>query len=517
MIAGLLKELAVKFGQYIRFQVSRGLHRGSTSNTPVEQSPPGSIESAVPRTITLEIAGGVRVVVPDSPNLITPYVLYEQQDWFEDELGFLRRILRPGQNAIDIGANYGVYTLSIANVVGPTGGVWAFEPSSSTAAFLAQGIAANRFSHVVLDTSAISSKCGQAQLTLNDNSELNALVQDRPLTGNVETVNVVSLDDCLQRYDWRDIAVVKIDAEGEEARILEGGRDFLARLSPLILYEIKAGADLHLELVGQFAACGYRSFRLVAGLDLLVPFDASSVPDGFLLNLFCCKEDTAARLAKQGLLLDSAALSAPGAGQRSELFFREHAGRYGWRQKLVALPYGAAFAADWETTQSSDDATAVNEALARFAISQDTSLDPLTRFSALDSSFRSLQSLCSERPQFLRLASLARVARDHGSRAVAVSALSRLLDNIARDDQVNVCEPFLVPGKRFESIAPGQDIGRWALAAFLEEHERLSSFSSFYTGNSSRPRLAKIASLGFASAEMTRRMQLLQLRFPSAK
>jgi FkbM family methyltransferase len=517
MIAGLLKELAVSVGQYIRFRLSRGSHRGNESNAPVKQSPPNLIESPVPRTATVEIVGGVRIVVPDSLNLITPYVLREQQDWFEEELGFLRHMLRPGQHVIDIGANYGVYALSIANAVGPAGRVWAFEPSSTTAAFLAQGVAANNFSQLVIETSAVSSKCGQAQLTLNDNSELNALTQEQPLTGSFETVNVVSLDECLRRYDWRDIALMKIDAEGEETHILEGARDFLARLSPLILYEVKAGADLHLELVGKFADHGYHSFRLVPGLDLLIPFEATSVPDAYLLNLFCCKADTAAHLAERGLLVDSSALDAPEAGQRSELFFREHAGRYGWRQKLVALPYGAALADVWETAQSSDDAAAVNAALARFAISQDTSLDPLTRFSALDSSFRSLQALCNERPQFLRLASLARVAHEHGSRAVAVSALSRLAETIAREKRVNAGEPFLVPGKRFESIAPREDVGKWVLAATLEELERLGSYSSFYTGNSTRPRLDMIASLGFASAEMSRRLQLLQMRFPDAK
>ncbi len=58
------------------------------------------------------IADRVRVVVPDSFGLITPYVLFEQQDWFEDEISFVRRVLQPGEQAIDIGANYGVYTLS---------------------------------------------------------------------------------------------------------------------------------------------------------------------------------------------------------------------------------------------------------------------------------------------------------------------------------------------------------------------------------------------------------------------
>jgi hypothetical protein len=41
--------------------------------------------TAVMRTKTLEIAGGVRVVVSDSVNLLTPYVFFEQRDWFEDD------------------------------------------------------------------------------------------------------------------------------------------------------------------------------------------------------------------------------------------------------------------------------------------------------------------------------------------------------------------------------------------------------------------------------------------------
>jgi len=93
---------------------------------------------------------GVRVVVPQSLNLITPYVLLEQEDWFEDEIKFVRRVLAAGDNAIDIGANYGVYALSMARAVGPSGRVWAFEPASRTAKLLAESIAANGFTHCIL-------------------------------------------------------------------------------------------------------------------------------------------------------------------------------------------------------------------------------------------------------------------------------------------------------------------------------------------------------------------------------
>src|SRR5579862_3336094 len=94
-------------------------------------------------TTVLTLVDGVRIVVPNALDLITPYVLREQQDFFEDELRFVRELLQPGQTVVDIGANYGVYTLPMAQRVGPSGHVWAFEPASSTAQILTKGIAAN--------------------------------------------------------------------------------------------------------------------------------------------------------------------------------------------------------------------------------------------------------------------------------------------------------------------------------------------------------------------------------------
>ena len=56
----------------------------------------------------VELVDGTQVIVPDSLELITSYVLQEQGDWFEDEIKFLRAHVQPGNTVIDIGANYGV-------------------------------------------------------------------------------------------------------------------------------------------------------------------------------------------------------------------------------------------------------------------------------------------------------------------------------------------------------------------------------------------------------------------------
>jgi len=446
------------------------------------------------------------VVVPDSLDLITPYVLQEQKDWFEDEIKFLRRLLQPGEMVIDIGANYGVYALSMARTVEPRGRVWAFEPASTTAKLLAEGISVNGYSQVILERSALSSSCGTAQLSLNDHSELNALVRGKPSTNASETVPVVTLDECLRRHDWRDIAFMKVDAEGEEAEILKGGALFFSELSPLVQYEVKAGKDLHMELAQDFAALGYDSYRLVPGLDLLVPFDGGSTPDGYLLNLFCCKRDRAERLARQGFLVETKSSGDISGTVRN-------GDTYDWRQTIARLPYGARLADVWEHTVAEGNSAEVERALSFYALSQDSSLSSTERFGALEASLGLLNTLCRREASHLRLASLARVARDYGARSLAVNALKRLSDVISQNRRVDVSEPFLPPGERFDSLAPGEALGNWVLASVLEEYERLGSFSSIYTGISARQRLETIRALGFGSAEMERRLGLLYRRF----
>lgn len=454
-------------------------------------------------TTTVTLVDGVRVVVPDTLDLITPYVLQEQQDWFEDEIKFLRRLLRPGQRVIDIGANYGVYALSMAQAVGPAGRVWAFEPASGTANLLAAGIAANGFTHVTLERSALSSASGSAQLSLGPHPEMNALVRGAQAAGPTETVPVLTLDECLESRAWRDIELVKIDAEGEEAGILQGGARFFARESPLVQYEVKAGKDLHLGLVAAFAALGCGSYRLVPGLDLLVPFDAGEPVDGFLLNLFCCKPDRAARLAAAGFLVEAGA--RPRAGKVG--------GAQDWRSALAKLPYAAQLAASWERTIAAGKSREVEEALSLYAASREASRTPAERFAVLEAGFVRLQALCTGEPAYLRLASLARLARDYGAREVAVRSLAQLCESLFQRGEADPGEPFLAPGERFDSVPPRDALGAWIAAAALEELERAGSFSSFYTGMAARQRLELIRELGYGSAEMQRRLGLLQRRF----
>ncbi len=49
--------------------------------------------------------------------------------WEKKQVALLQHLIRPGFHIIEWGANYGAHTLFMAQKVGPTGHVWAFEPN----------------------------------------------------------------------------------------------------------------------------------------------------------------------------------------------------------------------------------------------------------------------------------------------------------------------------------------------------------------------------------------------------
>lgn len=462
-----------------------------------------------PRT-TLGMPGEVKVVVPDSLELITPYVLAEQGDWFEDEIKFVRATLKPGQRAIDIGANYGLYSLTIAAAVGSDGHVWSFEPASATAAWLAASIAENGFEQVTLDQRALSDHCGIASLALDTHSELNAISHVQTPDIKTEQVVLSTLDSLLETYGWSGIDFVKIDAEGEEAAIIRGGSRFFAHCSPLIQYEIKAGSDVSLDLVEAFAALDYRSYRLVPGLGVLIPFDPDEPVDGYQLNLFACRADRAALLARDGYLvltLNERAEEALDAAIQADAGSR----RYHWEAALSAYPYANELALLWKRASVAGRGVEVEQALGLHAMAHDAALSLDVRVAALRRSHSRLGALCDECPVHYRLASFARVAGEWGARQQAVEALGRFAMLYREFDPG---EAFLPASPRFDSIDPCSRFREWTLAFTLEELERRSTFSSFYTGAAAHKRLAMVCNLGFASEEMRRRKALVERRFP---
>jgi FkbM family methyltransferase len=153
------------------------------------------------------------------------------------------RLIRPGDIVLDIGANIGAHTLQLAKCVGPSGHVYAFEP---TWAFkkLNTNIALNP--EIAPRITAV-----QAMVSSSDGSELApAIYSSWPLVettglhelhlGRLQSTagaRVVTMDTYLTEAGIERIDLVKLDVDGFECDVLEGWT-MLRRWRPRILMEL---------------------------------------------------------------------------------------------------------------------------------------------------------------------------------------------------------------------------------------------------------------------------------------
>ncbi|MGD9200474.1 MAG: FkbM family methyltransferase [Chitinispirillia bacterium] len=458
----------------------------------------------------IRISNGINITVPSSVLLMTPYILMEQLDWFEDEIMFIRKILKRGDKVIDIGANYGVYSLSMALKVGNSGKVLAFEPTSYVAECLANSIKVNNFRNTELIKAGLSDRSRKAVFFTSPNSELNSLYPEDSSEGSYETIELISLDSCIDKFNWDRIDFIKLDAEGEEANILNGAKNTITRFSPLIMFEFKHGAKLNIPLIDRFESHGYKLYYLIPELALLVPFERDKSFDSFLLNLFCCKDDKARDLESQGVLIRSSTEII------NALQDIENNNNYLWREYLLRTPFSKPFINYWDNPDKSSFKSgwhSYQQALNLYVLSKSEENYPYKRMSYLNKAYNLLDELVKIDATFPRLISLARCAFELGKRSYTVVTLSKIINNHSSSIQSLFIEPFLPVSKRYENVDPDNRPMEWVISSLLEQYEKLHAFSSYYTGTKSLPILKKLVSMGFQSQEMERRLHLIQKRF----
>lgn len=453
----------------------------------------------------IEIIGGIRVVCPVGDRLITPYVLEEQGDWFEDEIRFMRTIIAPDGRFIDIGANYGLYTLSAAKL-SPQGHVWAYEPARATAACLGQSIAANRFDNVTLTQQAMSDHQGSGWLADKGASELGALASATD-SGPGEAIRLTTLDDERRIHDWTQVDIVKIDVEGHEASVIAGGRDFFTTTSPLVMLEIKGGASVDLEAVDRLIALGYHCFRLVPGLQALASQDPAAAMDDYQLNMFCCKPDRAEQLARANRLVRATNEEAADHGGAEDA----------WRGYIGAFPHARSALDEWtnrSATTPLDGWDTYRGALNLYGLAMDPGQPIAVRYRALRESHARLQTLLKTRATAPRLMSFARIATDLGARRHAVETLSFLLGSAGSYQPADLMrEPWLSPSAEFDRIPPHGPLHEWAFSAVLEAFERLRGFSSFFVDSDTTLAVTTaLAQAGYLTPAMQRRTDLARRR-----
>jgi FkbM family methyltransferase len=147
------------------------------------------------------------------------------------ETALLRALLPAGGTCVDVGANWGYFTLLAAHQTGPSGRVLALEPDPVCFAALRRNIDRNDLRHVVAVPYAAVQGPGLVPFVGGDiesgNSGLARVVgSDEP--GATLRVPGCALDALLDGHGLSEVDVMKIDVEGSEVHALRGLADTIA-------------------------------------------------------------------------------------------------------------------------------------------------------------------------------------------------------------------------------------------------------------------------------------------------
>lgn len=215
----------------------------------------------------------------DRPTLTTAAVrlVARRTPYLEPEVLGLDSLVGPGGVGIDIGSASGVYTLALSRLVGATGQVHSVEalPLAFVHPFLTRLLRARSAPNVRHHTLALGAEPGSGVMSV-------PIGRYGPVTGrsflarkttglgsNAEfaehvdvMVKVDTLDSLCTRAGLTRLDFVKIDVEGAELQVLEGGTRTIEKFRPALLVEIEARHTDRYQyspdaIVGWFAARDY--------------------------------------------------------------------------------------------------------------------------------------------------------------------------------------------------------------------------------------------------------------------
>ncbi len=158
--------------------------------------------------------------------------------------------VKPGAVVFDIGAHFGYYSVLSSRLAGPAGRVIAFEPSPANLKKLRRHLELNHCTNTQILELALSDKEGTARFETRVGSGVGHLSNE----GSIE-VKVSTLDSIVAQLGVLP-TVMKIDVEGAEMSVFDGGHDTLERARPTIFLSLH-GEELKQEAYSRLRKMNY--------------------------------------------------------------------------------------------------------------------------------------------------------------------------------------------------------------------------------------------------------------------
>lgn len=434
--------------------------------------------------------------IPADLHQIASFIFMEQETWMEVDVRFIETLSSYVKTVIDVGANYGFYSLLMAKSGSKDICIHAIEPNSKTMSHLRQSINKNKFDAISTHELAFSNFEGQASLTNPSNPELSEL--NLECDDEQPMAKVSKLDTWIAELDSSSVDFIKLDAEGSEVSIVEGGKAFFDSQDPLIMFELKHGQRIQTELIETLENIEYEIFQYWPGINCLVPVNTrnSEKIDPMRLNLYAAKPSRQKILTEHRLLFrNSKSYSSIASTESIKSSFHEKLGLdneqlSNWYESSIGL---------------------CKKIFQAVTVYEDESLDIQFRIDALYEAEKLVGNLKSfERLTISEAFSLIRVSKDLGNYSYAATIALKMLQRIQSGERIHIKEPFVSPDVNLEQRIEVYSINQWVQLALVETLELYSTFSGIFSADSSLNRCDILDRFGFLSPTLNRRYILLK-------
>lgn len=157
-------------------------------------------------------------------------------------------LIKPGDVILDIGANTGLYSIFYSKLVGDKGKVFAFEPDTKTYKALLNNLKLNNCTNVITHNFALSNKESKIEMVSEDTNDANLKtgdafryikeITDDSSSSTNNTIKAFRLDDLDLIKKEEKINFMKVDVEGAELLVFEGGKETIQNHKPKIIFEL---------------------------------------------------------------------------------------------------------------------------------------------------------------------------------------------------------------------------------------------------------------------------------------
>ncbi len=157
---------------------------------------------------------------------------------------FIRRYLREGSVAMDVGAQIGYLTLVMATAANRNTRVISFEPEKVNLERFNENMSLNSVTNVELRRQAVTDSPGTIRLYLSTdhNSGTHSTIANDPNVGtDFEEVPATTIDEASKSIGLERLDLVKIDVEGAEYEVVQGAQGSIASFKPTFIIELSEG------------------------------------------------------------------------------------------------------------------------------------------------------------------------------------------------------------------------------------------------------------------------------------